>query len=224
MKSIMQFRATLREWQGFVKTNVSDYIVQASTMDGCDKWQKFPIGMQFSFDKVYRQHGLTALQIGSHEHLVLSAINDATDQRRRGSSPIHRKTIVQTCERRLGITNQVIDAESYFLALPSYKFVLSPEGNGIDCHRHYEALFAGCIPIVEKQPCVMEKYAGCPVLYTTDYSELTPEFLEETYHRMLDETFDFSRLFLNSYDELTQAYIKYCGNFWMTRCTGAPFY
>jgi hypothetical protein len=220
----MHMTMTLREWQGLVKTPVNDYIVQASTMDGRDKWQRFPIGMQLNFRKAYMNHGLAALQLGNHEHLVFGAINDATDQRRRGHSQIHRKAIIQTCEKQLGITNQMIDAEAYFLSLPTYKFVLSPEGNGIDCHRHYEALFAGCIPIVEKHPGIMQKYAGCPVLYTTDYSELTPEFLEETYQRMLDDTFDFSRLFLSYYDQLTQFYIKFCGNFWMTRCTGAPFY
>jgi hypothetical protein len=29
-------------------------------------------------------------------------------------------------------------------------YVLSPPGNGIDCHRTWEALFLGCIPVVKK--------------------------------------------------------------------------
>ena len=33
--------------------------------------------------------------------------------------------------------------------LSKYKFIISPEGNGIDCHRHYEAILCGCIPIIE---------------------------------------------------------------------------
>ena len=34
--------------------------------------------------------------------------------------------------------------------LSSYKFALSPEGNGIDCHRTWECLYLGVIPIVKK--------------------------------------------------------------------------
>lgn len=36
---------------------------------------------------------------------------------------------------------------NYFNSLSTYKFVISPEG--IDCHRHYEALLARCVPIIE---------------------------------------------------------------------------
>ncbi len=76
-----------------------------------------------------------------------------------------------------GITHRLIEHTQYFETLPSYKFIVSPEGNGIDCHRHYEALIAGCIPIIEYNTQTEEKYKNCPILYTKDYSEINEEFL-----------------------------------------------
>jgi hypothetical protein len=57
-------------------------------------------------------------------------------------------------------------------------FVLSPPGNGYDCHRHFEALVLGAIPIVIKTPFLLKKaYAGLPVLEINDITELTPDLL-----------------------------------------------
>ena len=112
----------------------------------------------------------------------------------------------------------------YFETLPNYKFVISPEGNGIDCHRHYEALMAGCIPIIEENELIKEKYKGCPILYTKDYSEITKEYLEEKYKIMIDTEYDFSCLLLSSYSEDIQKQIKENGNYWANRLTGKKWY
>jgi hypothetical protein len=101
---------------------------------------------------------------------------------------------------------------------------VSPEGNGIDCHRHYEALFSGCIPIIERNPLTEQKYSGCPILWTVDYSEITPDYLALKYQEMSQQVYDFSRLFLGYYSPETQADIKRCGNYWMVRLGRAPFY
>ena len=36
----------------------------------------------------------------------------------------------------------------YYHLINKYKFILSPSGAGPDCHRTWEALYMGCIPIV----------------------------------------------------------------------------
>jgi hypothetical protein len=38
----------------------------------------------------------------------------------------------------------------YMKSMSNYLFIASPRGNGIDCHRTWEALLMGCIPIVER--------------------------------------------------------------------------
>jgi hypothetical protein len=215
----MEHTHTLQEWQQLIK-NPSDLIVQASSMDCDDGWRSWPIGMSWQY--VHNFQKGERLQIGTHSNLVFNAISWGTDQRRRPTG-INRRSILAALAAN-GIPNQMTQHGQYFDTLPSYKFIISPEGNGIDCHRHYEAFMAGCIPILERNPLIEEKYKGCPILWTTDYSEITPEYLEKKYTEMLDELYDFSRLFLSSYDEETQTMIKESGNFWLkridaTRCT-----
>jgi hypothetical protein len=76
---------------------------------------------------------------------------------------------------------------------------------------------AGCIPIIEDNPLVREKYRGCPILFTKDYSEINEQYLEQRYKEMIDQPFDFSRLFLSSYGLMDQVGIKNNGNYWVRK-------
>jgi len=211
-------KLSLYDWQSTVKPK-DNLIVQASSINGNDDWRAWPIGMCWQY--VFNHSKGEAIQVGNHENLVVCALITTTDRRRRPTG-INRSTIVDTLSKN-GIINTLMHHDEYFSRLPSYKFVISPEGNGIDCHRHYEALLAGCIPIMEKNPLTEEKYKTCPVLWTTDYSEITPEYIEKAYNDMLMKEYDFSPLFLSTYSSETQELIKKAGNFWLgkiaaTRC------
>jgi hypothetical protein len=203
---------TLKEWQKTIKP-ISNLIVQASSMECDDGWRNWPIGMSWQYVLNYQEGNM--LQIGDHSNLCLCAISHTTDLTRR-PEPINRRSILNTLYNN-GISNISLDHSTYFNTLPSYKFVISPEGNGIDCHRHYEALMAGCIPIIEHNALIKEKYKGCPILYTSDYSEITPEYLETKYTEMINTQYDFSSLSLSTYDKETQDLIKASGNFWLQR-------
>ena len=58
-----------------------------------------------------------------------------------------------------------------------HKFVVSPLGNGIDCHRTWEALALGCIPIVKKSP-LDPLYNGLPVIIVNEWSDVTQDLLD----------------------------------------------
>jgi hypothetical protein len=204
---------SLQEWQNTFK-QPKDLIVQASAMNGSDSWQTFPIGMCHQYGLNYDKN--ERIQIGSHSKTVLACFNEGTDNKRRKRNIVNRNTITETLLKN-GIIRQSLGHFEYFDSLPDFKFVISPEGNGIDCHRHYEALIAGCIPVVEHNKLVEEKYKGCPILYTTDYSEINEEYLQKKYDEMKNEVYDFSRLFLSFYSEQEQAMIKKNGNFWMKK-------
>lgn len=202
----------LTEWQNILK-EPSSLIVQASSVCGGDLWMPFPIGMSWQYVKYFNNS--RSWQIGSHENLVLCAINQYTDIRRRPIG-INRQQIINTLQNN-NIQNTNLSGETYFSSLPSYKFVISPEGNGIDCHRHYEALLAGCIPIIEYNDKVVEKYKGCPVLYTNNYSEITDEYLKNKYEELSKIKYDYSRLFLSYYSLEEQNQIRKCGTYWIKK-------
>jgi len=58
-----------------------------------------------------------------------------------------------------------------------YKYVISPLGNGLDCHRTWEAIILGCIPIVKKSG-LDPMYEGLPVLIVDDWSDITQDLLD----------------------------------------------
>ena len=219
-KMNFELRYTLEVW---LKSRKPEHrlIVQASTEDGSDGITNSPIGMSWQY--VRERGNSVACQVGNHKNLVLCAISSATDMRRRQQNPINRKTILETLSKR-GIKNISLDPSKYFASLPTYKFVISPEGNGIDCHRHYEALMAGCIPIVEESELIRKKYGNVPILYTRDYSEISEAYLTEKYEEMLKKEWNFANLFINNWNEEEQELIKLRGNFWCMRLAGEPWY
>jgi hypothetical protein len=60
-----------------------------------------------------------------------------------------------------------------------YAFVISPHGGGYDCHRLWEALILGCIPIVKTSP-IDKLYEGLPVLIVTEWSDVSIDLLTKT--------------------------------------------
>ena len=215
-----QMKCTLREWQQKQKS-IEELIVQASATDGSDSWQPWPIGMGhefLSYKGLFQQS-----QVGAHQQTVLCCFITGTDERRRKLG-LNRRKIEYELHKK-GIYNlPFVRKESYWKALLDHKFIISPEGNGIDCHRHYEALMAGCIPIVEDNPLIRQKYAGCPILYTKNYMDIKESFLQKKYQEMLDTQYDFSCLFLSHYTEEQQNKLKACGNYWMKKLAGKDYY
>ena len=49
-------------------------------------------------------------------------------------------------------------------------FVLSAVGNGIDCHRTYEALYLGCI-VITKRSSIAPLFEGLPVAFVESWAE-----------------------------------------------------
>nr|WP_321446120.1 hypothetical protein [uncultured Cohaesibacter sp.] len=76
-----------------------------------------------------------------------------------------------------------------------FAFTSSPFGNGLDCHRTWEAILLGSIPVVTRSSldCL---YDDLPVLILADWSELTIERMEEERARMSEEIYNYAKLTL----------------------------
>ena len=217
-------KCTLRAWQTSLKP-LEELLYNCSEFSQLnDEWVPFSIGMGWSIHRFCSEGSdIKDIQIGDHERTLMVAFNPNTDIRRRGGQVKCRAEFVRILASN-GFHNVSFGHKDYFYNLPHYKFVASPEGNGIDCHRHYETLMAGCIPIIERHTGIAEKYAGCPILWTDDYSEITEEYLQKKWNEMLDTEYDFSKLFLSSYSQADQEQIKSNGNYWCKRLTGNAWY
>lgn len=76
-----------------------------------------------------------------------------------------------------------------------YAFVLSPYGNGMDCHRTWEALILGCIPIIKSKE-LKTLYSDLPVLNVDSWSDINQQLLDKTIEDFKEKTFDYSKLTL----------------------------
>lgn len=74
-----------------------------------------------------------------------------------------------------------------------YSFVLSPHGNGLDCHRTWEALILGCIVIVKSSP-INSVYEDLPVVIISDWSEITQPNLEKWKYDLSFANFNLEKL------------------------------
>ncbi len=63
-------------------------------------------------------------------------------------------------------------------------FVISPEENGVDCHRTWEALYLRAIPIVTRS-INSEFYAGLPIIILDSWDDFQDlELSEELYYEL----------------------------------------
>jgi len=72
-----------------------------------------------------------------------------------------------------------IEKHLYYIRQSEFAFVISPHGNGLDCHRTWESLCIGCIPIV-KSSVLDDLFEDLPVLIVKNWSDISQELLQNT--------------------------------------------
>ena len=77
--------------------------------------------------------------------------------------------------------------------MSKYTFILSPFGNGMDCHRTWEALCLGCIPIL-RAPGFKKMFENLPVLIVNNWFEVNQELLDKTISEFQTKTFHYEKL------------------------------
>jgi len=81
----------------------------------------------------------------------------------------------------------------YYQNIATHKFILNPMGNCYDNHRMWEAWYLGCIPI-SKRSISIGYYDDLPHVIVDDWSEVTEEFLNKEYERIINGTWNMEKL------------------------------
>ena len=90
-----------------------------------------------------------------------------------------------------------IPFNEYIERMSQHKFVISPPGNGIDCHRTWEALYVGCIPIVIKND-IYNGWYDLPILQVSSYNDVTQEIL----NNFLSKKYSSNKLHIEYWKDL----------------------
>jgi hypothetical protein len=112
----------------------------------------------------------------------LIAWNDATNAKR----PIYRAEF-QNHFNSL-VINQRVAASTIHKLMRKTMFVPSPAGNGIDCHRTWEALYLGAVPVVLRSEYFGE--SNWPVLVVDSWSQLIEKKDDELKEIYLNNVLD----------------------------------
>jgi len=78
------------------------------------------------------------------------------------------------------------DSRRYRNTVVDYAFLASPPGNGFDCHRTWEALYLGAIPIV-KRSNFFDAFPGLPAIQVDDWREIQgwdEDFLRRSFEEL----------------------------------------
>lgn len=98
------------------------------------------------------------------------------------------------------VMNQVYS--NYVNQLANHKFAFNPPGNGVDCHRMWECLYFGVIPILERSPHA-EYYQSLPILIIDKWEDINNKLLEKEYlvikNNLKENKYNFELLDYNFY-------------------------
>jgi hypothetical protein len=68
--------------------------------------------------------------------------------------------------------------------IQKHKMILSPDGNGVDCHRTWETLYLNRVPIVKKSP-ELNCFSPLPILFLDNWGQIKDkEFILQEYEKV----------------------------------------
>ena len=88
-----------------------------------------------------------------------------------------------------------------------FAFVICPHGGGLDCHRNWEALCLGCIPIVKTSP-IDNLYKDLPVLIVKRWEDIDINLLNNTISQFKEkyENFNMEKIKLSYWTNLINSH------------------
>lgn len=90
--------------------------------------------------------------------------------------------------------SNAVPRNSTWLRQAECMFVISPEGAGMDCHRTWEAILLGCIPIM-KRNLITPLFESLPAFIVEDWSQVSKNTMLNFAGTISTQKFNFSSLF-----------------------------
>jgi hypothetical protein len=91
--------------------------------------------------------------------------------------------------------------EVYLERVAKSVFVISPRGNGIDCHRIWECLYLGAVPIVQKSSA-FRNFNDLPILFIDNWETITGDFLVKQIPNFYKDGWNLNKLKLSYWRQL----------------------
>jgi len=116
-----------------------------------------------------------------------------------------KKSLEQIPNELLCVNQSFTKRTENWKFLTQHAFVLSPFGLGMDCHRTWEALCLGAIPVI-KAPNFQKMFEDLPVLIVNEWNEITRELLDKTIEEFKSKEFNYEKLTLQYWVKMINSY------------------
>jgi hypothetical protein len=121
-----------------------------------------------------------------------------------GTNPVKREICNQITNINGIPMTYKLDNENYWRMISKSVFTITPPGNGVDCHRIWESLYLGTVPIVEDHEC-FSQFKHLPILFIKDWNTITIPFLKDAFNQYKDS---FKKPINELYKDYWQALIN----------------
>jgi len=211
----MNYKMKFKDWIK-VHVNPKDIICKCINPAGLDSDNViYPLGCAHGYKSFTENNNINIFtnHPEANSELLFYSFSTKTDRRKKwqGNNLVIGKTLNDRAHFKSVLDKKykmmTLPPNEYFKNIGKYKFTISPEGNGIDCYRHYEAWISKGIPIIERNTFIANKYQNLPILWTTDYSEINDDYLNRAYNYFLEQEYDFRRLLITQYQPNIQKQI-----------------
>ena len=214
------------------KTESAPQTLEDAIQTTLAKLKQIPIGMDYHTINMNPWHRWVTPKTTPEETTPVEQERILVEQIRSVMKPFYQRKIriysnVMLCPDRFRdrvtalstIPSELIFQQTYFIPrtttwknMLDYAFVLSPFGNGMDCHRTWEALLCGCIPIV-RSSVFNELFEGLPVLIVDKWEDVSLRLLVHTVALFKEKDdkneFKYEKLLLSYYTKMLQP-LKMC--------------
>lgn len=165
--------------------NLAAWFLQNIDCEATERLIPIPIGMANNF----WTHGQLEPKTGERDILAYVNFNLDTNLRQRKQCFDYFSQKPWACKAEPKAFSQYLDDLSRSL------FVVSPPGVGLDCHRTWEALCAGCYPIVLSST-LNPLYKDLPVVMVHSWEEVTQEFLGKKAQEFKQSKWNFNKIYI----------------------------
>ena len=188
------------------------WFLQNTQIQNCDKMTQMPIGLDYHTISNDPSHDLKTeneSHLPIHQELILMDVISKSKPLSERINKIYvnfsltsdrfndRKSSLDSINPDLlEINNSFTKRTTNWQITTNYAFVLSPFGIGMDCHRTWESICLGSVPIV-KAPNFKNLFKDLPVLIVNEWSDITQELLDNTIQDFKTKTFNYDKLKLS---------------------------
>lgn len=87
-----------------------------------------------------------------------------------------------------------IDYPTYCDDILDHHFIISPQGNGLDCHRNWEILYLNRYPIMKKYYGLEKLYEDLPVLFVDNWYDINENLLHNFLNKIKNTKYNYDKL------------------------------